>query len=176
MASTARTVVFGLLAGASATVTKGKAEGILQPLSERAFPPTGAEKAGLGADAAGHPENMPPSELADRAVHALTGGQLDDEQRTTVSPPLHWVMGVGFGVAYALVSRRAPAVRAGYGLAAGAGLFATTHGSALPAAGLQHPPWAMPTAWWGWEAGSHLIYGVALDRVLALLDAIDGRR
>ncbi|MBE7187436.1 DUF1440 domain-containing protein [Jatrophihabitans endophyticus] len=166
-----RSVAFGLLAGAAATVAKTKAEERLQPLSERVFPPEPAQKTGIGADSAGHPENMPPAEVADRAVHAVTGGDLTDEQRQQVSPPLHWAMGLGAGVAYSVVFRHLPLLSAGRGLVAGAALFAATHGSTLPAAGMQQPPKEMPLAWWGWEAGSHLVYGVVLDSTLSALDA-----
>jgi putative membrane protein len=172
MNTTLRSTLLGLAAAAVATVAKGKAEEVLQPLGEKVLPPPPAKMTQIGADSAGHPENMPPSELADRVQHAVTGNELTDEQRQKVSVPLHWAMGLGFGAAYAVVAARVPAVRAGRGLAAGAALFATTHGSGLPAAGLQHPPWRMPAAWWVWEAGSHLIYGVALDSSLTALDRV----
>ena len=172
MNTTTRTVVLGALASAAATMSKTKAEQMLQPLSEKLAPPSPAEKIEIGADPAGHPENMPPSELADRAAQAVNGSELSDEQRLKVAAPLHWGMGMGFGIAYSLLAKRVPAVRAGYGLAAGGALLAATHGSTLPAAGLQHPLWKLPAAWWGWEGGSHLVYGAVLDMSLRVLDRI----
>lgn len=166
-----RTAALGLCAAGVATMAKTKAEAILQPVAEKLAPPAPVERTAIGADVAGHPENMPPSELADRVVHLATGAQLTDEQRRSVSAPLHWAMGLGFGLGYALAGRRFRQVRAGLGVVAGAALFAGTHGSLLPAAGLQHPPWSMPTAWWVWEGGSHVVYGVVLDSSLRVLDA-----
>ncbi len=165
------TLLAGTAAAAVATVVKTKAEGVLQPLAEKVLPPAPADRIGLGADPGGHPENMPPSELADRAQHAVTGDELSDEQRQKISGPLHWGMGVGSGVAYALLARRFPAVRAGYGAAFGAVLFAATHGSTLPAAGLQEPPTRLPRAWWIWEGGSHLVYAVTTDLLLRGIEA-----
>lgn len=170
-----RSAVLGLAAGAVATVAKTKAEQQLQPLSEKLVPPTPSQKTELGADPAGHPENMPPSEVADRAVHAVTGDELTDEQRQKVAAPIHWATGLGSSVAYAVVSDRFPSLRAGRGLLGGALLFAGTHGSLLPAIGVQHPVKKMPLAWWGWEAGSHLAFGLVLDGTLSALEAADDR-
>lgn len=165
------TLLAGGVAAAVATVVKTKAEGVLQPLAEKVLPPEPAQKMGLGADPAGHPENMPPSEVADRAQHAVTGDELTDEQRQQVSGPLHWAMGLGSGVAYAVVAKRWPAARIGYGTGFGLALFAATHGSTLPAAGVQQPPTKLPKAWWLWEGGSHVVYAVTVDLVLRLIDA-----
>ena len=43
--------------------------------------------------------------------------------------------------------------------------FAATHVSTLPAAGLHAPTDEMPAAWWVWELGSHVVYGVTVDLV-----------
>ncbi|MHA3701588.1 DUF1440 domain-containing protein [Jatrophihabitans sp. YIM 134969] len=165
------TLLAGAAAAAVGTVVKTKAEGVLQPWAEKLLPPSPADKRGLGADPGGHPENMPPSEVADRVQHTVTGGELSDEQRQQVAGPLHWGMGLGAGVAYAVLARRYPVVRAGHGAAFGAVLFAATHGSTLPAAGLQEPPTRLPKAWWIWEGGSHVTYGVAVDLVLRTVEA-----
>ena len=165
------TLLAGGVAAAVATVVKTKAEGVLQPLGEKLLPPAPAAKIGLGADPGGHPENMPPSEVADRAQHLVTGDQLTDEQRQQVAGPLHWAMGLGGGIAYALVARRFPAARAGFGAGFGAALFAATHGSTLWLAGVQEPPTRLPKAWWIWEGGSHVVYGMTVDLVLRAIDA-----
>lgn len=167
-----RPVVTGLAAAALATVVKTKAEGVLQPLGEKLFPPPPAAKLELGADPGGHPENMPPSEVADRVQHLVTGDQLTDEQRQQVSGPLHWGMGLGAGLVYALLGERFPVVRAGGGSLFGVGLFAATHGSTLPLTGVQHPVAQMPKAWWVWEAGSHVVYALTLGLTHRLLNRV----
>ncbi|WP_375483936.1 DUF1440 domain-containing protein [uncultured Jatrophihabitans sp.] len=170
--SVVRAALIGTMAGAAATYAKTKAEGFLQPRAENLLPPSPAAKIQIGADGSGHPENMPPSELADRLQHSVTGAELTDEQRLKAAAPLHWAMGVGFGVAYAVVATSRPAVRIGRGTGAGAGLFVAAHGIALPAAHLQHPPYRLPRAWWIWEPGSHLVYGAVLDAILTGLDRL----
>jgi len=172
MSSLPRNLLLGLVAGAGATYVKSQAEAVLQPLGERLLPPAPGAKAKLGADPVGQPEDMPPSELADRAQRPVTGEPLSDDQREQASGALHWVMGVGSALAYAATIYWVPPARAGRGLAAGAVLFAATHGSGLPLAGLQPSPTAMPRAWWIWEPGSHLVYGLALDAGLSTLDAV----
>jgi putative membrane protein len=167
-----REALLGAVAGAAATFAKTKAEGFLQPRAEKLLPPSPAAKAAIGGDGSGHPENMPPSEVADRVQHAITGDELTDEQRLKAAAPLHWGMGVGFAVAYGAAASSVPAVRTGRGTLAGAALFTAAHGIGLPAAHLQHPPSQLPRAWWIWEAGSHVVYGAVLDATLDVLERI----
>ena len=174
MTNWVRVAATGLVASAVATMVKTKAEQQLQPLGEKLFPPAPADKLQLGADPAGHPENMPPSELVDRAQHAVTGEPLSDDQRLQTSAPLHWVMGIGGGLAYAVAAAQFPAARRGHGALFGVTLFGATHGSLLPAAGLQAAPTSLPKAWWVWEGGSHLVYAVTVDSIIRVLDRIGG--
>lgn len=167
-----RVVATGLVASVLGTVVKSEAEGVLQPFGEKLFPPADAQKIELGADPSGHPENMPPSEVADRVQHLVTGTELTDEQRLKAAAPLHWGMGVGGGVAYALIAHRYPRARAGFGTLFGVTFFAATHGSLLPLAGLQHPPATLPKAWWIWEGGSHVVYAVTIDSAIRVLDRL----
>ena len=159
--------VAGLVAGMLATMAKGRAEAWLQPLAEKVWPPTAADKRILGADAAGHPGNMPPNEIAVKAVEVVVQGEADDEDLVAaVGAKLHWSMGLGCAVAYAVASSRYPRLRVGLGAPAGLALYAATHGSTLPLTGLQPPPWKMPPAAVAWEIGSHVIYGMALETLL----------
>ncbi|MEH3076360.1 MAG: hypothetical protein PGN11_06710 [Quadrisphaera sp.] len=48
-------------------------------------------------------------------------------------------------------------------------LFTAFHGSTLPALGVQASPSELPRAWWVWEGGSHVAYGVAVDFVVDVL-------
>ena len=163
-------VAGGLLAGTAATIAKGKAEGLLQPLAERVWPPGPADKQVPGADPAGHPDRMPPTEIAQRADAVLTAGASEDDSVDAMPATLHWTMGVGAAVVYSLLAARNPKLRAGFGAPSGLALYALTHASALPAAGLQPYPWQMPRAAVAWEAGSHAIYGLVLDVALRIED------
>ena len=59
------------------------------------------------------------------------------------------------------------------GALAGLAIYAGTHGSVLPALGIQHPPWRLAPEAVAWESISHLVFGAALD---AARSALGGRR
>lgn len=172
MNSVPRTIALGAAAAAVGTLAKTKAEQVLQPWAEKIAPPSPPDRIRLGADPATHPENMPPSQVVDRAQGLVTGTELTDEQRQAAAAPLHWGMGVSSGIAYALLARVQPRATLGHGAVAGAALFAATHGSSLPAAGVQDAPWRLPAAWWIWEGGSHLFYGLVVDTTYRVLDRL----
>ncbi len=156
-------VAVGVVAGATASWVKSVSEPPLQRLGERLFPPTLDQKALLGADVTGRPERMPPAVLI-RRLSRWTGGRGIDEGRSTeLMPAIHYGFGMGFGVAYSLLGQRRPEATMAVGVPAGALLWLATHGSTVPAVGLQASPGAMPRSWWVWELGSHLVFGAALE-------------
>ena len=137
-------------------------EPFLQRIAESIVPPSPEQKLEVGADPGGHPENMPPAVLAGRVASAL-GRQLTDGERLRVQEVIHYTMGAGLGVAYKGVAERWPAATRGGGALAGLAIYAGTHGSVLPALGIQRPPWRLPPAAIVWEATSHVVYGAALE-------------
>ena len=153
----------GLVGGVVGTFVKSQAEPILQDLGERWFPPTHAQKERPGADVQGHPDRMPPSYMAQGATD-LVDVTLSRDEKLEAQNAIHWAFGTSAGVAYGVLAEMTDA-EAGFGIPAAAALFAATHGTALPAAGLQASPRDMPTAWWVWEFGSHLVYGLTVDLV-----------
>jgi uncharacterized membrane protein YagU involved in acid resistance len=64
---------------------------------------------------------------------------------------------------YGALAEAFPAVTVGAGTAAGAGLYAAGHGTALPLLRIQEPPWRLPRAAFAWELTSHLLFGLALE-------------
>ena len=155
--------VAGLAGGLVGTWVKSKAEPVLQEVGETLYPPTLAQRARLGADVKNHPERMPPAELAQDVTDAFDV-TLSRDQTLTAQGGIHWAFGTSAGVAYGVLAEVSGA-EVGLGVPAAAALFAGTHGSTLPALGLQASPARMPTAWWVWELGSHLVYGVTVDLV-----------
>lgn len=166
-------VAVGLAAGWAGTQVKAWAESSLQPWAERKLPPEPGQKELDGADPEGHGERMPPSLLYRKLVAARKGqaaaDALDDDELEAGAQWLHRLMAYGYPVFYAVLTRRVPLARAGGGAVGGAALFAAFHGSALPAMGVQAPVGRLPKAWWVWEGGSHVLYGVAVDSVVDLL-------
>jgi uncharacterized membrane protein YagU involved in acid resistance len=162
----------GLIAGLVASWIKALSEPRLQAVAERILPPSPTQKQDVGADPSGHPENMPPAVLVDR-VSAALGHRLPVAQRLRAQHVIHYGTGAGLGVAYSAAASRWPAVRFGRGSLAGLAIYAGTHGSVLPALGIQLPPWRLAPAAVAWESTSHLVFGAALE---ATRTALAGRR
>jgi putative membrane protein len=157
----AEAVIVGLVA----SWVKALSEPPLQAAAERILPPTPAQKEEVGADPIGRPENMPPAVLANRAAVALGRSGLTTAQRVRVQRVIHYSFGAGLGVVYSTTARRWPAARWGQGALAGLAIYAGTHGSLLPALGIQPPPWRLAPAAVVWESTSHVVFGTALEAV-----------
>ncbi|MFB9377597.1 DUF1440 domain-containing protein [Kineococcus gynurae] len=167
-------VATGLLAGWVGLQAKAKAESALQTWGERVLPPEPGQKELLGADPAGHGERMPPSILWKRVVE-LTGRNpeaMTPEQVEAGAVWFHRALGYGYPVVYSLVSRRIPAARLFSGALGGTALFTAFHATTLPAMGVQAPVRDLPQAWWVWEGGSHIVFGVAVDAVIGAVRTI----
>lgn len=108
-------------------------------------------------------------------VGELTGRDLDEEDRRRLAEGLHWGLGIGAGIAYALLRPVLPGRGAGRGLSFGTAFFALIDEAAMPWLDLAPGPAAFPWQTHARGFGSHLAYGVTAEAVLqALGDA--GRR
>jgi putative membrane protein len=161
-----------VIAGLVASWVKALTEPRLQALAEAILPPSTSQKQDVGADPSGHPENMPPAVLVDRVTVAL-GRRSTVPQRLRAQQVIHYGAGAGLGLAYSAAASRWPAVSRGRGAPAGVAIYAGTHGSLLPALGIQRPPWRLSPAAVAWESTSHVVFGVALE---AARSALGGRR
>jgi putative membrane protein len=153
----------GVFAGLVASWVKAFSEPRLQTVAESIVPPSAAQKQQVGADPAGHPENMPPAVIVGRVAMALGAGPLTSGQRVRAQYVIHYLTGAGLGVAYSRVAKRWPASTRGAGAFAGLAIYAGTHGSLLPALGIQRPPWRLAPAAVAWETTSHVVFGAALE-------------
>ena len=162
----------GVIVGLVASWAKALTEPRLQALAEAIFPPSPSQKQDVGADPSGHPENMPPAVLVDRAA-GVVGRRATVPQRLRAQQVIHYGMGAGLGVAYSAAASRWPAASRAQGALAGVVIYAGTHGSLLPALRIQRPPWRLSPAAVAWEWTSHLVFGVALE---AARSALGGRR
>ncbi len=158
-----RTLTIGAAVGIAASGVKAVSEPRLQQLFERLVRPTAAEKELVGADVSGHPERMPPAEVADRIARRVKGHGLSRQQRVSVLNPVHYTFGAALGVAYVMAARRWPAATRDLGVPAGLTIYGSTHASALPILRIQEPPWKLPTSAVLWEATSHVVFGLALE-------------
>ena len=112
--------------------------------------------------------SMPPAVLVDRVTVAL-GRRLTVPQRLGAQQVIHYGTGAGLGVAYSAAASRWPAASRTQGALAGVAIYAGTHGSLLPALGIQRPPWRLSPAAVAWESTSHLVFGVALEAARSAL-------
>lgn len=159
----ASTVTIGAAVGIAASWVKGLSEPWLQGMFERLVQPTAAEKELVGADPSGHPDLMPPAEVADRVAKRVRGHGLSKHQRVSVLNPVHYTFGAALGVAYVAAARRWPAVTRDLGVPAGLTIYGSTHASALPILRIQEPPWKLPMSAVLWEGTSHVVFGLALE-------------
>ena len=160
----------GVIAGLVASWVKALTEPRLQALAEAILPPSPSQKQDVGADPSGHPENMPPAVLVDRSTGVL-GRQLTVPQRLRAQQVIHYGTGTALGVAYSAAASRWPAASRARGALAGVAVYAGTHGSLLPALGIQRPPWRLSSAAVAWESTSHIVFGVAPEAARSALGA-----
>ena len=161
--TTGNTVAIGAAVGVAASWVKAVSEPQLQKLFERLFQPTEAEKELVGADIYGHPQRMPPAEVADRLARRFRGHGLSRQQRVSVLNPVHYTFGAALGAAYVGAARRWPPVTRDLGVPAGLTIYGSTHASVLPILRIQEPPWRLPISAVLWEGSSHVVFGLALE-------------
>lgn len=161
--SPAATLLVGAGAGLFASWVKVLVEAPMQVAAERIWLPEPGQKDLVGADPGGQPERMPPAVVARAAWRRLRGVDLDTATSLKAQAVIHYVFGAGFGAGYALLGPYVPGATRLLGAPAGAALYAGTHGSTLPALGVQKSPLGLPTAAVAWEGGSHVVFGVALE-------------
>jgi putative membrane protein len=162
-------IVKPVLVGLVASWVKALSEPRLQVVAESILPPSPAQKEEVGADPSGHPENMPPAVIVGRAASALGHTALTNGERVSAQRVIHYTFGAGLGVAYSGLATRWPVATRGKGTMAGLAIYAGTHGSVLPALGIQRPPWRLAPAAVAWEATSHVLFGAALETARRML-------
>lgn len=159
----ATAALVGAAASIPASMIKALTESPLQRAAELLWPPTAQDRELVGTDPTGHIENMPPAVLADRAARRLGRGPLTRQARLRLQNVIHYGTGVMAGVAYGVLAEAFPSVTAGTGVAAGVGVYAAGHGTALPLLRVQEPPWRLPRAAVLWEFTSHLVFGLVME-------------
>lgn len=111
-------------------------------------------------------------EVAAERAARMSGVELSKKQRGQAGLAIHWVLGIGAGIGYALLRRRVPAVTAANGLAFGTGFYLVVDEVVNPVVGLTPGPQAFP-----WQAharglGGHLAFGATTELVLEGLDRV----
>lgn len=97
--------------------------------------------------------------------------ELPDEAAGTTTNVVHWLTGVGYGMAHGLLRNGRGMVSSG--LATGAGAFANSYVT-LGAMGLYKPIWEYDAETLRKDLTAHLAYGLATSAAYTLLSASEG--
>ena len=100
----------------------------------------------------------------------IAGQVLTDDQRKQAGSAIHWALGAGAGAVYGILRHRLPAASLGNGLLFGAAFWAVIDEGANTALGLTPGPSAFPWQTHARGLAGHLVFGVAADTVLRVLD------
>ena len=112
-----------------------------------------------------------PDRTAEKVEQALRL-DLTQDQRQRLAMALHWAVGFGTGVTYALLRRRVPTVAAAQGLLFGFAFSALFDEGATVLFGLAKPPQAYPWQDHARGLAGHLVYGLVADTTLDLLERV----
>lgn len=163
--------LLGLLAGLVAGLAASAAMEAFQAAGRRAAD-AGKSDAEQQRDHA--QEDYPATvKAADQAVQAVTGDPVPEPYRQPAGRAVHYATGAILGAIYGVVTEYQPKAASGFGGAYGLATSLVVDETAVPAAGLSEPPWQTPLSSHGFGLASHMVYGVALEGVRALLG---GRR
>jgi hypothetical protein len=158
--SLAMDMVKGAIAGAAATWVMGQATNYLYENE--------SEEAREAEDAA-RGDKTAYGVAAEKAA-GMAGRELTEEQRKQAGSAIHWALGAGAGAVYGVMRHRVPAAGLGNGLLFGAAFWVAIDEGANTALGLTPGPTAFPWQTHARGLAGHLVFGVAADAVLRVLD------
>ena len=158
---------------------------VLERLTARPLTPLGAAVRGAAAGAVGtvtmtavqavemkargREPSTAPAQVAKRVIEGVLQREVPEREIDTLNTAMHWVYGIGWGVAYGIVrgSRTTrPSLRGGlaFGVVVwGASLIE------LPALGLAPPVWEYPPQELALDVAFHLAYGAGTAAAFAAL-------
>lgn len=108
---------------------------------------------------------------AEKAAGAF-GRELSEDQRQQAGSVLHWALGAGAGAAYAAMRHRVPAADLGNGLLFGTAFWAVVDEGANTALAVTPGPTEFPWQTHARGLSGHLVFGLATDAALRVLDHV----
>lgn len=135
----------GLAAGLAASIAMDGFQRIVAALSEPDSSEPATEKA------------------ADRISAAAAGTPVAIADRPTAGQAVHYLTGLGLGLAYGMAAEYSDAVTAGGGAAFGTATAALLDEGAVPALGLGPAPWRTPASTHAYSASAHLVFGLVAE-------------
>ncbi len=158
--SSPATLLDGLIAGAVATWLMGR---VTSALYERESKPAREKE---DAARGGRTAYEVAAEQGARALDT----SLSDEERSRYGARIHWALGIGAGVVYALLRRRMELETPLAGLAFGAAFWLAMDEGAVYALGLTPGPTAFPWQTHARGLAGHLAFGATADTALRVLE------
>jgi putative membrane protein len=138
-------ILIGLAAGVAATAAKTIWEHYF-PVRDEDTPP-------------------PPEILADEVSLKVTGEKVSKKNKGLITEAIHWAFGTLSGVLTTLISDRTKLASTAFGIPAGGAFWAATHGSIVPALGLEKPISDIKPEYARNEFLGHLVYGAVINLV-----------
>ena len=127
-------------------------------------------QAGVAALSSSDSDAEPATEkAADKVSQAVVGHPVPDDRKPLAGQAVHYALGAGLGIVYAVAAEYRPAVTAGYGTAFAVANTALLDEAAVPAAGLGDAPWNTAPTTHLYSAASHIVFGTVTDGVRRLL-------
>jgi hypothetical protein len=162
MAALTRRLAAGVLAGAAGTLA-------MDLVWYRRYRDGGGEDSftdwDLSTDTASFEEASAPGQVAKKAADAV-GLDLPDSSAGVATDVMHWVTGVGYGLAHALLQHgRGPLAG---GLTTGAGAFANSYAT-LGLIGVYEPIWRYDAETLVKDLSAHLVFGTIAAAVYQVL-------
>lgn len=139
----ARGAVAGLIAGAVASFAMDR----FQAATSSLLPSNGSD------------DEPATEKAADAVANAVTGQEVPHSAKPLAGQSIHYVLGMGLGIAYGIAAEFRPSVTAGFGTAFGMGTATLLDETAVPAAGLGEAPWKAPLSITLYGYASHLVFG-----------------
>jgi uncharacterized membrane protein YagU involved in acid resistance len=127
-------------------------------------------QAGIAALSSSESDAEPATQkVADKVSQVVVGHEIPDDRKPLAGQVVHYALGAGLGVAYAVAAEYRPAVTAGFGTAFAAVTTAVLDETAVPAAGLGDAPWKTSPTTHLYSATSHIVFGTVTEGVRRLL-------
>ena len=149
----ARGVLAGGVAGVAASFAMDRVQALASALS--------------GGGGAGETAT---SRAADAVARGVTGAELSAADKPLGGQGVHYAVGALLGVAYGVAAEFRPGVTLGSGAAFGTATALLLDEAAVPATGLGDAPWNSPPTTHLYALASHLVFGIAAERVRRIVD------
>jgi uncharacterized membrane protein YagU involved in acid resistance len=127
-------------------------------------------QAGVASLSSSDSEAEPATEkAADKLSQVVTGHDVPDDRKPLAGQAVHYALGAGLGVVYAVAAEYRPAVTTGYGTAFALANTALLDEAAVPAVSLGDAPWNAAPSTHLYSVASHLVFGTVTEGVRRLL-------